>query len=86
MVDALGQLRENHVQVLTVGQYLRPTERHLPIVRYWHPDEFQALETRRLRARLRPRRRRPAGALSYHADQHIVQSEPGVGPLQESAA
>src|ERR1700685_556529 len=44
MVDALGQLRENQVQVLTVGQYLRPTERHLPIVRYWHPDEFKELE------------------------------------------
>ena len=42
MVDALGTLRENHVQVLTVGQYLRPTENHLPIVRYWHPDEFKA--------------------------------------------
>src|SRR6201985_2100548 len=45
MVDALGTLREHHVQVLTVGQYLRPTENHLPIVRYWHPDEFKALET-----------------------------------------
>ena len=32
------------MQVLTVGQYLRPTERHLPIVRYWHPDEFAELE------------------------------------------
>src|SRR5213595_3752342 len=35
MVDALGALRENHVQVLTIGQYLRPTKDHLPIVRYW---------------------------------------------------
>src|SRR3712207_1598633 len=42
MVDAFGQLREKGVQVLTVGQYLRPTERHLPVVRYWHPDEFKA--------------------------------------------
>ena len=30
--------------MLTVGQYLRPTEKHLPVVRYWHPDEFAALE------------------------------------------
>ena len=44
MVDAFGDLREHGVQVLTVGQYLRPTERHLPVVRYWHPDEFKALE------------------------------------------
>ena len=53
MVEAFGALREHGVQVLTVGQYLRPTERHLPVVRYWHPDEFKALEARRLRARLR---------------------------------
>ena len=44
MVEAFGDLREQGVQVLTVGQYLRPTERHLPVVRYWHPDEFKALE------------------------------------------
>ena len=58
-----GQLRERGVQVITVGQYLRPTERHLPVVRYWHPDEFNALEEAGVRARLRPRRRRPARAL-----------------------
>ena len=46
-------LREHGVQVLTVGQYLRPTENHLPVVRYWHPDEFAALERGGLRARLR---------------------------------
>ena len=44
MVDTFGKLRENGVQVLTVGQYLRPSERHLPVVRYWHPDEFKELE------------------------------------------
>ncbi len=62
MVDALGTLRDNHVQVLTVGQYLRPTENHLPIVRYWHPDEFEATRAGRLRARVRARRRRAARA------------------------
>src|SRR4029078_13287671 len=44
MVEAFGDLRGQGVQVLTVGQYLRPTERHLPVVRYWEPDEFTALE------------------------------------------
>ena len=44
MVETFGLLREHRVQVLTVGQYLRPTENHLPVVRYWHPDEFAALE------------------------------------------
>ena len=63
MVETFERLREPGVDILTVGQYLRPSERHLPVVRYWHPDEFAALEDGRLRAGLRARRRRPAGAL-----------------------
>ena len=33
-----------HMEPVTIGQYLRPTENHLPVERYWHPDEFKALE------------------------------------------
>jgi lipoic acid synthetase len=72
--------------VLTVGQYLRPTERHLPIVRYWHPEEFTALEAAAHKLGFDHVAAGPLVRSSYHADQHIVQSEPGVGPLQESAA
>ncbi len=82
MVDAFGQLREHGVQVLTVGQYLRPTERHLPVVRYWHPDEFKALEDRGLRPRLRAHRRRPARALELprrRARQAVAGRRPGRG-------
>ena len=81
MVDALGQLRESQVQVLTVGQYLRPTERHLPIVRYWHPDEFAALEKAAYELGFDHVAAGPLVRSSYHADQHIVQEQPGVGPL-----
>lgn len=44
VIDALEQLRLSQVQVLTVGQYLRPTSDHLPVERYWHPDEFTQIE------------------------------------------
>ena len=54
--------RRTGVQVLTVGQYLRPTEKHLPVVRYWHPDEFDGAARGGLRDRLRVGRRRAAGA------------------------
>ena len=37
MLEAFSVLREHEVQVLTVGQYLRPSEQHLPLVRYWTP-------------------------------------------------
>jgi lipoyl synthase len=84
MVQALGELRDNHVQVLTVGQYLRPTERHLPIVRYWHPDEFKALEDAAYELGFDHVAAGPLVRSSYHADQHIVQTQPGVGPLREA--
>ncbi|HUA04806.1 MAG TPA: lipoyl synthase [Solirubrobacteraceae bacterium] len=85
MVDTLGQLRENHVQVLTVGQYLRPTENHLPIVRYWHPDEFKQLETAAYALGFEHVAAGPLVRSSYHADEHVPQAEPGVGPLAEVA-
>jgi lipoyl synthase len=84
MVDALGQLRESRVQVLTVGQYLRPTERHLPIVRYWHPEEFARLEKAAYELGFEHVAAGPLVRSSYHADQHIAQTEPGLGPLKEA--
>jgi lipoic acid synthetase len=84
MVDALGTLRQNHVQVLTVGQYLRPTERHLPIVRYWHPDEFEQLEQAAYELGFEHVAAGPLVRSSYHADQHVPQDEPGTGPLKEA--
>jgi lipoic acid synthetase len=71
MVDALEQLRAHEVQVLTVGQYLRPTERHLPIVRYWHPDEFAALERVAYELGFEHAACGPLVRSSYHADEHV---------------
>jgi lipoic acid synthetase len=81
LVDAFGILREHGVQVLTVGQYLRPTERHLPVVRYWHPEEFEALERAALDLGFENVAAGPLVRSSYHADEHVPQERPGVGPL-----
>ena len=67
MVDTLATLRAHHVQVLTVGQYLRPTAEHLPIVRYWHPDEFAALRAYGLRLGFGHVESGPLVRSSYHA-------------------
>ena len=40
---ALADLRGVGVDIVTLGQYLRPSARHLPVVRWWHPDEFVAI-------------------------------------------
>ncbi len=85
MVAAFADLRAAGVQVLTVGQYLRPTERHLPVVRYWHPDEFAALEVAAYDLGFDHIAAGPLVRSSYHADQHVPQPRPGVGPLAASA-
>jgi lipoic acid synthetase len=69
MVEAFEILREHRVQVLTVGQYLRPTEKHLPVDRYWHPDEFAALETAAYGLGFESVAAGPLVRSSYHADE-----------------
>jgi lipoic acid synthetase len=88
LVQAFEVLREHGVQVLTVGQYLRPSERHLPVVRYWHPDEFAALERAAYALGFDHVAAGPLVRSSYHADQHVPQMRktphPPLGPLRAS--
>ena len=69
MVETFEVLREHGVQVLTVGQYLRPTENHLPVVRYWHPEEFEALERAAREIGFESVASGPLVRSSYHADE-----------------
>jgi lipoic acid synthetase len=73
MVDTFGLLRDHEVQVLTVGQYLRPTEQHLPVERYWHPDEFAALESAAYELGFESVASGPLVRSSYHADEQVPQ-------------
>jgi lipoic acid synthetase len=45
LVATLRDLRAVDCQVLTIGQYLRPSPSHAPMVRYYHPDEFRELKS-----------------------------------------
>jgi len=44
VVAAMRDLREVGVDILTLGQYLQPTRRHLPVVEYVHPEKFERLK------------------------------------------
>ena len=46
VVAVMRDLRSSDVDILTVGQYMQPSKKHLPVERYWRPDEF--VELRRL--------------------------------------
>jgi lipoic acid synthetase len=74
LLDAFWTLREHGVQVLTVGQYLRPTRDHLPVVRYWHPDEFADLEREAYAMGFESVAAGPLVRSSYHAEQTLAQA------------
>jgi lipoic acid synthetase len=71
LLDAFARLRDHGVGVLTVGQYLRPSEQHLPVVRYWHPDEFAELEQAAYAMGFEHVAAGPLVRSSYHADEHV---------------
>ena len=56
VVATLTDLRSAGCQIVTIGQYLRPSIANLPMVRYYTPAEFARAEAYRARPRLRPRR------------------------------
>jgi lipoic acid synthetase len=71
LIEAFSILREHEVEVLTVGQYLRPSEDHLPLVRYWQPDEFAALEREAYALGFESVASGPLVRSSYHADEQV---------------
>ena len=44
LVATFKDLRDAGCGILTIGQYLRPSDRHAPMIRYYHPDEFRELK------------------------------------------
>ncbi len=74
MIETFSILRDHGVQVLTVGQYLRPTREHLPVARYWHPDEFAELERAAYALGFEAVAAGPLVRSSYHAEQTLEQA------------
>ncbi len=67
LVEVFRDLGERGVDILTVGQYLRPSRDHLPIARFYTPDEFQYLKSEALRFGFRHVESGPLVRSSYHA-------------------
>jgi lipoic acid synthetase len=67
LVEVFHDLGQRGVDILTVGQYLRPSRDHLPIARFYTPDEFQYLKSEALRFGFRHVESGPLVRSSYHA-------------------
>ncbi len=69
LLEVFADLAARRVDILTVGQYLRPTPAHLPVDRYWHPDEFAGLKEAALALGFRHVEAGPLVRSSYHAEE-----------------
>ena len=69
--ETMGDLRSWGVDILTLGQYLQPSVKHLPIERYYHPDEFAELKEYGLGIGFRWVESGPLVRSSYHAEQQV---------------
>ena len=72
VVDTIRAIREAGTDVLTVGQYLRPSLKHLPLLRYYTPAEFRALKKLALGLGYAHVESGPLVRSSYHAEQHVA--------------
>ena len=71
--QVFSDLRQADCDILTLGQYLRPSPAHLPVERYVPPEEFAALREEALAAGFRHVESGPLVRSSYHAWAHVPQ-------------
>ena len=67
ILEVLRDLRAAEVDILTVGQYLQPTKQHLPLERFYHPDEFADIKRAALALGFKHAECGPLVRSSYHA-------------------
>jgi lipoic acid synthetase len=76
LVDVFRDLGSCGVDILTVGQYLRPSHDHLPIARFYTPDEFRLLKDAALGFGFRHVESGPLVRSSYHAHEQADATSP----------
>ena len=69
--ETVRRIREAGTDILTVGQYLRPSPEHLPIVRYYAPGEFAEIKLHALGLGYRHVESGPLVRSSYHAEEQV---------------
>jgi lipoyl synthase len=76
VLQSLRDLKDNGCDVVTLGQYLQPTSKHLPVVRFVHPDEFAFYREEGYKMGLDYVESGPLVRSSYHSEKHVI---PGYG-------
>ena len=69
--EVMRDLRAVGCDILTIGQYLQPTKQHLPVARFYHPDEFAAFKAEGLSLGFSHVESGPLVRSSYHAERQV---------------
>ena len=75
LTEAFEALREVDCDILTIGQYLRPSLKHLPVERYYHPDEFAEMKAAAQVLGFKHVESGPLVRSSYHARDQVPGAE-----------
>ena len=75
LIETFSDIRETGCDILTVGQYLAPTPKHIPIEKYYTPEEFEHLKREALALGFRYVEAGPLVRSSYHAGRHTDGAE-----------
>ncbi|HEO8420963.1 TPA: lipoyl synthase [Yersinia enterocolitica] len=75
IIATMDDLRENKVDIMTIGQYLQPTAKHLKVQKYYHPDEFKELKEIALSKGFSHCEAGPLVRSSYHADEQVNEAK-----------
>lgn len=71
IIDVMDDLRANNVDIMTIGQYLQPSKKHLKVQKYYHPDEFAELRDIAMSKGFSHCEAGPMVRSSYHADEQV---------------
>ncbi|TMW72479.1 lipoyl synthase [Alteribacter natronophilus] len=71
IIETMDDLRAANVDIMTIGQYLQPTKKHLKIKKYWSPEEFAELKEIALSKGFKHCESGPLVRSSYHADEQV---------------
>ncbi len=82
LLATFADLAEAGVEILTLGQYLRPTLAHLPVARYYPPEEFAGLKADALKLGFRHVEAGPLVRSSYHAKRHALEASLPSSPAE----
>jgi lipoic acid synthetase len=72
VIQTMQDLRDSEVDVITIGQYLQPSKKHLQVQRFVHPDEFKELREVGYKMGFDYVESGPLVRSSYHSDKHVI--------------